>query len=638
MHGNILKQRFNYFSIKPYRDYCELKDKDFLSASQNIDLDLNGVTEFTLFGNNDYEKKYRGVLGTRIDLPPVNHKSRNRVYFTSNTNNWDSGSLQPYFKDKSSYHTTNIRHLKNHYNKPFSEVTTTIIERTITLTENFLSIRINRYTKYRGLNSRYFKKNQRSSGIKIDFKTGNITSYDNNGNRRNKISKIRRNSFIFFNEVLKELVDTSSHLIVKQGRHEKDLWDKIDTEFDNKVFLNTLYRTLCSIMDIQDYSDKIGEEVNSKLISEMILRLFVKLKKIKTPNEYTNYLVNWYPTQEYLKKNDNKLIAAILDRLNLKTKSFIKLFHDNPNINIKNLVTLSMIFGQNDLKKYIPNLDKRYYIESPSLTRNNLDNTYPSNRVNSYDYELTSQEKSKMVKLLNSVFHGVHTEQLSNNVVDEQMRQIVDHILMINKIRKYVPTIELRCSHIKDFHHEHIEYSKIERSIQKGYNIEYTFENRLIDHIEEVIHSPRGFWADHPSGSHYTPLEEEKFYPVVLKNDGEYTEEGSHMHHCVASYADRETSLIISIRQGDVYGKERVTCEFNTRTKELVQAKYFCNAKPPKEFEHALEKIIHRIEMYRGSIQSTGKRKIPLVIDGFEIPIEEKKDTFAFLIDQINQF
>jgi hypothetical protein len=323
-----------------------------------------------------------------------------------------------------------------------------------------------------------------------------------------------------------------------------------------------------------------------------------------------------------LKKNDNKLIAAILDRLNLKTKSFIKLLHDNPNVNIKNLITLSTMFGHGDLKKFIPNIDSRYYIGGSNLSRRNLESYYPPSTNNNYEHNLTQREKSKLTKLLNSVFYEVSAQPIPENLVGDQMRQIVDHILLINKIREYIPTIELKCTNIKDFHHEHIEYSKIERSIQKGYSIEYTFDQRLIKLVEHEMVPPGGV---------------DLYIPVILKTDGEYSEEGSHMHHCVASYADREQSLIISIRKDSKFGNERVTCEFNVKSKELVQAKYFCNAVPPQEFEFAISKLSHMIKMYRGSIQSTGKQKIPLVINGIEIPMIEKKDTLAFLLDQIDQ-
>jgi len=118
----------------------------------------------------------------------------------------------------------------------------------------------------------------------------------------------------------------------------------------------------------------------------------------------------------------------------------------------------------------------------------------------------------------------------------------------------------------------------------------------------------------------------------LLKIDGEYTEEGSHMHHCVASYADKERSIIVSVREGSPTGSERVTCEFDVRDKSCVQEKYFCNAVPPERFEFALEKTRHRIKIFRGSIKSTSKEKVPLVINGVQLEIKEP-DVFGNLLE-----
>ena len=207
---------------------------------------------------------------------------------------------------------------------------------------------------------------------------------------------------------------------------------------------------------------------------------------------------------------------------------------------------------------------------------------------------------------------------------------------MLEKIKVYLPDTELKSENVKSFHHEHIEYSKLYRTIQKGYSIQYTFEKRLVDHIEDVIYSPKTVWLADELISQPVDGEPTLFYPVILKTDGEYSEEGEHMHHCVATYADREQSLIISIRKDSPFGTERVTCEFDTRTKNMIQAKSFCNAKPPEEFEFAIDKVEHRIDIFRGSIKSTGKEKIPLVINGVEIKQPKVETTYDFLMQEIN--
>jgi len=624
MHGNILKQKLGHFTISAYRDYTKLNQRDFLAEANQIGLKTKNIDDVDLF-ISEGSFVISGVPGRTMDLMPKKHKSRSKAYFISDTDTWESIRILPYFNKQNVFHTTNDRHLKRHYNRPLSEVQTTNTERTITLTDEFLSIRVNKFTKTRGINSRYFKKRSHIVGLKINLKTGNIIAYSSNGRKNNKIGKIRQNSFQHISEILSSIYDvTQSHYrLDRNGENMDKLFAK---EFDNDVFLSTLYHTLCTLLQVSDYSDKIGKKITPKLIDEMLVTLFVKLKKIKVPNDYINYVTKWYPTQKYLKKNDNKLVAAILDRLNLKTKSFVKLLHNSPDINIHNLITLSKMFGYDELNKYIANLDKRFYTTTRGLKSTTHYNPYESLNKH-FQYNLTSGEKSKLVKILNSVFEGFE-EKNPTHVIEEQLRQIMDHIIMIHKIREYVPTIELKCQNIKDFHHEHIEYSKIERTIQKGYSIEYTFNKRLINHIERPV-------IGHTNDDETVVAT--AYYPVLLKNDGQYSEEGSHMHHCVASYADREQSIIVSIREGSTEGRERVTCEFNLQ-KHLVQAKYFCNAPPPERFNEIVDKLTHKVQSYSGSIKSTGKEKVPLVINGFEIPIIEKKSTFDYLMEQINEF
>ena len=107
------------------------------------------------------------------------------------------------------------------------------------------------------------------------------------------------------------------------------------------------------------------------------------------------------------------------------------------------------------------------------------------------------------------------------------------------------------------------------------------------------------------------------------------------MHHCVGSYAEKETSVIISLRVGSPSGSERVTSEFLTTNKVCVQSKYFCNAKPPELFESPLVELINRIDEYEKSIKSIKKEKVPLVINGIVVGAEKTThDYFLELLDR----
>lgn len=620
MHGNILNQRFNFFLINAYKNYSKLEEKP-LSESENLHV-LNDdffINPYTLINIRQHR---------RLDLRPKGSSKKNANYFYSTSDEPEFVNLIPYFNDGNTFITVNENQLKRHYGKPFSEVQTNIFERGITLTDDYLSIRINKYTKNRGLNCKYFRKNNISYGVKLNLKTGNFITYSNNGEGKRKKSIIRQNSFKHLTEIISSFFEFQ--LRFNNYRNSEVVEELFKEQINDEVFNKTLYHTICSLLDTEDFFNNHPQQHDIKNFTyESIVKLFVKIKGIKVPNNYAGYLINWYPTQKYLKKNENKLILAILDRLNLKSKSLNTLLHKLPETNINNLIILSKLFGYSDLHKYIYNLDKRFLSVGAHRSIHSLGMVGYDSLNNYFEYKLNSDEKSRLLKLLNSFFDKLDTEPSDvdlPNLINQQFIQITDHMSMIAKIKEYIPETQLRSQNFKDFHHEHIAYSKIERSIQKGYTIQYTFDDKLVNHIEKQMSFPTN------------NNEVISFYPVILKTDGEYSEEGSHMHHCVATYSDREQSIIISIREGDASGAERVTCEFDVK-KNLIQAKSFCNAKPPERFELAIEKLCHRVNMFSGSIKSLGKEKVPLVINGIQVsPKEDNVTTLDFLLGQVDRY
>ena len=284
--------------------------------------------------------------------------------------------------------------------------------------------------------------------------------------------------------------------------------------------------------------------------------------------------------------------------------------HSNPKLDIAKLTLLGKYFGYSNVHKYAHNISPLYFDNGWRLfdDQNNIESMF-SVLNDKFEYDIKDSERSVLLKLMNEFFNDINDFGTTLNIgsIKHQINQFNDHLDLITRIRRYIPEMEIRCQGLKDFHNEHLELSKIERTIKKGYSIQYTFKENLIKLIEETI---------------VPPLDGEDFYPVILKNDSQYTEEGAHMHHCVATYADRENSIIISVREKSPEGHERVTCEFDLQ-KEMVQAKYFCNAVPPERFEPIIEKLKHRVKNYRGSIKSIGKERVPLTINGRTIEIIE---------------
>jgi hypothetical protein len=96
------------------------------------------------------------------------------------------------------------------------------------------------------------------------------------------------------------------------------------------------------------------------------------------------------------------------------------------------------------------------------------------------------------------------------------------------------------------------------------------------------------------------------------------------MHHCVATYSDKDKSIIVSIRNDDA--TNRVTCEFDCQTGKLIQARHFCNRTPPPELELAVYEIEKKSIHYArfGILHALDKRKVPIKINGIEIREEDR--------------
>ena len=97
-----------------------------------------------------------------------------------------------------------------------------------------------------------------------------------------------------------------------------------------------------------------------KLYGELS-QLFIDKKRIKAPNHYDDLLSYYYPTEVLFKKNDRKLVASVLDMFEIKSKVTIKLVHEVPKIDIRNLAEFCYLLGDN-FHKYIGGIDKDSFL------------------------------------------------------------------------------------------------------------------------------------------------------------------------------------------------------------------------------------------------------------------------------------
>lgn len=633
MINNLLTQRFNFFEITLYRDYSVLSSKQVKTKSEDIRVETDGILDTYLFVDDNVNYKVISPPNTLLLQNRKASKKKNTKYFYCDDNvNEETIPIYPL----GTFYTQREEKLKKYYGNPFASIKTTILERTINMSDDKISIRFSRFEKTRQVNSKYFKKYSYSMGVTMNLKTGNIIIY--RGDK--KLSKIRQNSFIYLKEVLRDFLRESKTCVNNLLAFSKSESTSTPISNINKYFLaefkdteynNILFHALSSKFPPNNVTYFIDPSNISDFAYKGFLKLFIYINKIKAPNYYEDLMLMWYPTKPYLKKNENKLIVSILDRIGLKTKSIIKLVHKNTKLDISKLTLLGKYFGYSNVHKYIHNLTPNYFHDGWKLfdDQTNIESMF-SILNDKFEYDIKDSERSILLKLINQFFDESNIDLLMDNtsVIKGQISQFNDHLDLITKIRTHIPDMEIKCTGLRDFHREHIELSKIESTIRKGYSIQYTFNEDLVKCIESVI-----------TQSVENTNESLKFYPVILKTDAQYTEEGVHMHHCVSTYADRENSIIISIRENSTEAHERVTCEYDLQ-KNLVQAKYFCNAVPPERFNNIIDKVNNRIKKYRGSIKSTGKEKIPLVINGNVIVVTERQEDslYRLLFDRQADF
>jgi hypothetical protein len=576
---NVLKQKFRYAVINPYKDYSNVNKPTsrIITEKNSDDSDFVPYSFLKETGSNQLVRHMKFF---------TKESRKNKKYFyleepiKFSTDPYSANDFLPFEAyNKHEYYTTKDRHIKRHFGRPFTTISIIQVERTIIVSEDKITVYSSEFTKTRQFNCKFFRKRTKKTGFSINLINGDFITWNN--------SVVRKNVFATFH--------TSSLGLFYLEKTMRD--KKCNQEFKNE-FINTINDNEFNYCLKNVLEEKFGISTVSFFspneIFDLITKFFIKQKNIKIPDNYKNLLYNWYPTKKYLKKNDNKLVAAVLDRLNIKSKSMVKIFHDNPNIDIVVLIRLIKLFGVDQYQKY-------FSLLSPDFFRNLIQDKinigghgYISLQIEYLgEIKTTHEDRIRIVKLLNCIKTLNERNYITdtNNIgveLNTVINDIKDHLRMLEKIKDLFPDSEFKANNWKEFHEEHREFSKKENIVNRGYTINLSYDGKFVDYIENKIE-----------------VKDKIYYPVLLKSDHEYSLEGSHMKHCVGGYVEKQTSIIVSLREGNRYGHDRVTSEFNINTKECLQSRFFCNQKPPEHFEEPLSILYNRVKKYKDTMSAT---------------------------------
>jgi hypothetical protein len=601
---DILTERFQYATITPFKDYCRLDEKKELSRSMNDDLDSLDFDWDTPKTKINQLLNTLKPVGKIVSLP---EKKKKKIFYAATTESVQENFRLTYYVKKNklgdcSFQTTKDRHIKSHYGRPLSEITVTTIERSIRRHGDKVTIKLYRQDKHRGYNCIYFKKSYMVQSVTFNLVTGNFTTLTKTSRGKQSSQVFRTNAF----QSLHNLIQNTSFLTIKtKGINSYSrLYNDYQNNFDDTLFTRKIQESLEVELGCVSYASNQENFIND------VMNAFVKKKKIKVPNGHYDYLLTkLYPTEKFLKKNERKLVASVLDMLGIKTKATIKILHEYPNIDIYGLCKFIHYFDS-DYAKYIGNINPMVFEKSTRKfgirDYNDIGVKSVMVREKNKVYGLKDVEKENLIRIVNS-FNYMD----SNSVLSERFIQLVDdHIRMIERIREYDPSIYLKSKTMDEFNTEHRELTKMMGAIKKGWVIEYQFDEKVLEDLEKPLECLENDTSLHT------------LYPYVLKREEDYIEEGAFMHHCVATYSDKDKSIIVSLRNQS--GMDRVTCEFDIQSGRCIQQRSFCNASPPPIFEDGLLLLSQKIELYSrwGTLNWKEKKKVPVKINGVEITQE----------------
>lgn len=589
----LLQQRFVSAKIDLIKDYCKLEDKSYFESRKSIH-DFFSVTSKKL---------------VPIDLVKRDGRGSNAKFFSSPIKTTEDTHYNVLFEHAGSFETQNDRHIKRHYNNPLAQIKVIILERSIVKRGNKVSIKSLIYTKTRQLNHRFFKTTNEKTIFTFDLDSGNFQIISFSGSAKSK-GLFRTNSFLRFRYALRyapSIFELDSYEGFSKPEH------KFHEEYKKAIDNKEHQRVIAKVFGLEPYHLARKDKYSS--FYDKIIEMFVERKKIGVPDHsYKHFLEHFYPTERFLKKNGRKLISAVLDRYSIKSKLLVKIFHKYPFVDISAMIKLCAILGDNHTK-YIGSLpDELFSISQMAPDETPLPDYYQNFLARILHFEIKEVEKENLIKLLGD-------KKNLKAFTSQYMDEIYDHFNMIDKVRKYDDTIMFKAKTYPEFNDEHLQLSKMVNAIKKGWVTEYVFEEKTVVEIEEPI--TKFMSHDIGGGLRGTDMNDKRtFYPHILKREEEYVEEGSFMHHCVASYVDHDKSVIVSVRNESA--SDRVTCEFDIQSGRMIQARHFCNKPVPEEFVEALNTVQDKIRLHArfGTLNWKEKKKVALKINGIEVKQE----------------
>lgn len=435
------------------------------------------------------------------------------------------------------------------YGDPFSEVNMTKEKVFIEEGDEKISIKYKKYNNFRNLGDKYFKVRKTTYFLTFNYRT-KIFYYGSITSKKKKIVSKKFN------------VNPRHHVVLNYISISLYGLEKDKDPF--MVFFDKIWEKLG--IKNEEYMRYYNQADRYKLTYYIV-------NNIKIPNKWLK-LNDMFYTKKVLKKHNFNLVDVIMKDFNLKGAKIKRMFNSIENLSMSKVCYLYFVLGIDKFNK-IP--DELFEEKNEQESLNNVGHVVPTieDWVNSTYFRNTCKKHSQVL----SKKEKECIESISKHINTQFIGILSDHVNLKLDLMDNGVDVKFKFKNIDEFHDEHNRFSELLDTYRKG----------------DIVRS----YGDYQSIEDMIMFEGKEYYPVVLKTSKEYINESIHQSHCVRTYSERPDSIIISIRQGNKEGNERVTVEYQFRLNNMViiQERDKYNKTPKQEFSLVSEIILNRLNI-----------------------------------------
>jgi hypothetical protein len=356
--------------------------------------------------------------------------------------------------------------------------------------------------KDRRVGKTWFRRTNNVEFLTVNRKTGDFYfGYLHNYQKKRKFTKsIRRNYFL--GKPVSSTFSKLKNILNLYHPNPSEILFEVSSKFLNNI---------CP--------EHIGMDSDQRL-----MKFYLDKKGFKYPNNFWVFSEFMWGKdyRKVLKKNQFRIVDTFMQLWGIKGKKVKKYLHEIDSINIATYKFANELFGDDWI-----NQDGDFIKNVLSYTPQTF--KFPENFKSSMSLEELRRVYSSFKETIKGDYLNAWSFQ--------------DHINIYSKLKDYGET-DLKWltdgTDFKKFQEEHYLWSEKLDHYRKG-SYTRTYPQYFYDFIEKEI---------------------DGYFPVILKTSEEYNKESYIQQNCVKGYIGKVSSMIISLRKGDIESTTRATIEY----------------------------------------------------------------------------